>query len=55
MIFDTSDPAQRAADMAKIRSLAADKATLVERLMLTSRMSSEPLTPLKVSPQRETV
>lgn len=47
IIFDTSDPAQRAADMAKIRKLAADKAALVERLMLTSRMSSEPLTPLK--------
>ncbi|WP_063702381.1 FAD-dependent oxidoreductase [Bradyrhizobium centrolobii] len=55
MIFDTSDPAQRAADMAKIRSLAADKATLVERLMLTSRMSSEPPVTLKKSPQRETI
>ncbi|MDH2401809.1 FAD-dependent monooxygenase [Bradyrhizobium sp. SSUT18] len=42
MIFDTSDPAQRAVDMAKIRRLADDKVTLVERLMLTSRMSSEP-------------
>lgn len=47
IIFDTSDPAQRAADMAKIRKLGADKAALVERLMLTSRMSSEPLAPLK--------
>lgn len=47
MIFDTSDPAQRAADMAKLRKLGADKAVLVERLMLTSRMSSEPLAPLK--------
>ncbi|WP_063614273.1 NAD(P)/FAD-dependent oxidoreductase [Bradyrhizobium sp. Cp5.3] len=55
MIFDTSDPAQRAADMARIRNLAADKVTLVERLMLTSRMSSEPLAPLKMSPQPETI
>jgi len=47
MIFDTSDPVQRANDMAKIRNLAANKAALVERLMLTSRMSSEPLAPLK--------
>lgn len=47
MIFDTSDPAQRAADMAKLRKLGADKAVLVERLMLTSRMSSEPLASLK--------
>ena len=47
IIFDTSDPEQRAADMAKLRKLGADKAALVERLMLTSRMSSEPLAPLK--------
>ena len=47
MIFDTSDPAQRAADMAKIRNLATDKTALIERLMLTTRMSSEPLTTLK--------
>jgi len=42
IIFDTSDPAQRAADMAKIRALS-DRSVLLERLMLTSRMSSEPL------------
>lgn len=42
MIFDTSDPTQRAADMARIRSLASDKAALIERLKLTSRMISEP-------------
>lgn len=42
IIFDTSDPAQRAADMAKIRSLA-HRSVLLDRLMLTSRMSSEPL------------
>ena len=47
IIFDTSDPVQRAADMAKLRKLGADKAALVERLMLTSRMSSEPLAPLR--------
>lgn len=47
IIFDTSDPAQRADDMAKIRKLGADKGALVERLMLTSRMSSELLAPLK--------
>ncbi|WP_066513610.1 FAD-dependent oxidoreductase [Bradyrhizobium macuxiense] len=55
MIFDTSDPAQRAADMAKIRHLAADKATLLERLMLTSRMSSEPLALSAMLPQSETI
>ncbi|TWB87758.1 3-(3-hydroxy-phenyl)propionate hydroxylase/6-hydroxy-3-succinoylpyridine 3-monooxygenase [Bradyrhizobium macuxiense] len=55
MIFDTSDPVQRAADMAKIRSLATDRATLVDRLLLTSRMSSEPVTLSRTSPQRETI
>ena len=43
IIFDTSDPAQRAADMTRIRAMCADKAILLERLLLTSKMSSEPL------------
>lgn len=41
VIFDTSDASQRATDMGNIRKLAAaDRATLVERLMLTTRMNS---------------
>ncbi|MFC6951228.1 FAD-dependent monooxygenase, partial [Paraburkholderia dipogonis] len=40
VIFDTTDTTQRATDMDNLRKLATDKATLVERLMLTTRMNS---------------
>jgi 2-polyprenyl-6-methoxyphenol hydroxylase-like FAD-dependent oxidoreductase len=43
MIFDTSDPDQRATDLANLRRLATDKAVLLERLMLPARMRTDSL------------
>lgn len=45
IIFDTSDPNQRKADLARLRRLMTDKDVLFDRLMLTARMRSEPLLP----------
>lgn len=43
MIFDTTDPKERAADLERLRKLATDKDVLLDRLMLTARMRTEPL------------
>jgi 2-polyprenyl-6-methoxyphenol hydroxylase-like FAD-dependent oxidoreductase len=44
VIFDTTDPVRREADLARLRRMATDKDFLLERLMLTSRMRTDPLT-----------
>jgi 3-(3-hydroxy-phenyl)propionate hydroxylase len=43
LIFDTTDPQQRDADLVRLRRLATEPDVLLERLMLTARMRSEPL------------
>jgi 3-(3-hydroxy-phenyl)propionate hydroxylase/6-hydroxy-3-succinoylpyridine 3-monooxygenase len=43
MIFDTTDPRERAADLERLRKLATDQDVLLDRLMLTARMRTEPL------------
>ena len=46
IVFETTDPAQREADLVRLRRLATEKDVLLDRLMLTARMRSEPLVPV---------
>jgi len=45
IIFDTIDPEQREADFVRLRRFANDENVLLDRLMLTVRMRTEPLVP----------
>lgn len=45
LIFGSKTPEQREADLAHLRRMATDKEYLLQRLMLTARMRTDPLVP----------
>ena len=49
LIYSSHDPERLEADLVKIRRLADEPEVLLERLMLTARMRSEPLVPVRTS------